>query len=193
MMAQGVSSPPQIMSCSSSTAMTTKASGLERQSATDLEAAFMKASFLSPIAMLVWTTTEGSPGSLDMSPRLGLGHIAARGVTTRDVDRTGRTNARRALVIFLSGFAARRAKRAGVSAAGQSEAIIVNRALCGDRSSVNLGSSVRCEGERDSLGAGPNWRMNAKSSPNKNPMKGFAVQRTLRHRTVVQSSRCPRG
>ena len=91
MMAHGVSSPPQIMSCSSSTATTTKFSGLERQSATDLEAAFMKASFLSPIAMLVWTTTEGSPGSLDMSPRLGLGHIAARGVTTRDTDRTGRT------------------------------------------------------------------------------------------------------
>ena len=51
--AQGVSSPPQMRSCSSITATTTNASGLARQSATALDAAFMNSAFLSPMATLV--------------------------------------------------------------------------------------------------------------------------------------------
>ena len=48
---------------------TTNDSGLPRHVATAFDAAFMKAIFLSPMAMLVCTVTEGSPGSLDMSDR----------------------------------------------------------------------------------------------------------------------------
>ena len=143
MMAHGVSSPPQIMSCSSSTATTTKFSGLERQSATDLEAAFMKASFLSPIAMLVWTTTEVT-GSLDMSPRLGWGTSPRGGNRHRsngaNLSAAGTDN----LFYPICGPTreARGRERRGAERGDH------RSSTPGDRR-VNWVLTVRCEGERD--------------------------------------------
>ena len=66
--AHGVSSPPQMRSSWSRHATATFSSGLQRHVATAVERIFISFSFLPPMRMLVWITSEGSPGSADMSP-----------------------------------------------------------------------------------------------------------------------------